>query len=771
MDENTYRAPAGPGFMPRPSRRQLVMGLAAALPAGAMAKPASDVAGQVLSRLLGRRASDFRLTVQPSATPAFSCHAQGGRVDITGTSPVAVLRGAYRYLVGAGLAHISWDGDRVALPRRLPQAESGRIESKFAHRVYMNTCTFGYTTPFWDWPRWRREIDWMALHGIDMPLAMEGQEYVWRALWREQGLSDQELDGYFSGPAFTPWQRMGNIEGYQAPLPLSWIVKKRDLQKQILGAMRALDMQPILPGFGGYVPKAFADKNPQARIYRMRPWEGFHETYWLDPADPLFARLATRFLDLYDATYGAGRYYLADSFNEMLPPISNDGTAVGGTYGDATANATKDAVIDPAVKADRLAAYGKRIHDSIRTTRPGAVWVMQGWLFGADKTFWTSDAIAAFLRDVPDDGLMVLDIGNDRYPDTHKTAQAFHGKSWIYGYVHNYGASNPVYGDLEFYRQDLKAAVDDPARGQLDGFGIFPEGLDSNSVVYDYLCDLAWGDAATALPDWLARYTRARYGHSSPELVTAWLQVAQGVFRTRYWSPRWWHGTAGAYLLCKRPDLSMAAYDRAPGDRASLQAGLNRLSALAGGFAAASLFHTDLIDFTRHLVSLHLDDRISAALAAFQAGDLARGDQAVSEVNRLTLALDNLMGAQPHHLAGWITQARAYGDTPAEKDYYERNARAQVTLWGGNGNLHDYASKAWQGLYAGFYLPRWNMLFDDLRQAAATATPLDQPAVTARLIAWEHDWANTIAPAEVRIPVDPAADVATLLAALPKFTG
>lgn len=119
------------------------------------------------------------------------------------------------------------------------------------------------------------QIDWMALHGIDMPLAMEGQEAIWQTLWREFDVGDAALAEYFSGPAFTPWQRMGNIEGYRAPLPQQWIDSKRVLQTQILTRMRELGMQPVLPAFAGYVPKAFAQAHPNARIYRMRAWEGF----------------------------------------------------------------------------------------------------------------------------------------------------------------------------------------------------------------------------------------------------------------------------------------------------------------------------------------------------------------------------------------------------------------------------------------------------------------------------------------------------------------
>lgn len=38
----------------------------------------------------------------------------------------------------------------------------------------MNVCTFGYSYVHWDWSRWEREIDWMALNGINMPLAFNG---------------------------------------------------------------------------------------------------------------------------------------------------------------------------------------------------------------------------------------------------------------------------------------------------------------------------------------------------------------------------------------------------------------------------------------------------------------------------------------------------------------------------------------------------------------------------------------------------------------------
>ncbi|PXA89773.1 alpha-N-acetylglucosaminidase [Caulobacter sp. D5] len=763
-----------------PSRRQTLkqaLALMAVSGAPSLAQAAGKAAGEpggvaaaraVLARRFGPKAAGIQLalTASKGGKPGYVVKAAGGKAAISGDTPVALARGAYAYLKDNGAASVSWEGDRIALPPRLPDADTGRVESPFAHRAYLNTCTYGYTTPWWGWDRWSREIDWMAVHGVDMPLAMEGQEYVWRALWREFGLSEAELAEYFSGAAFTPWHRMGNIEGYAAPLPTAWIDKKKDLQVKILSRMRGLGMTPILPAFGGYVPKAFAKKNPKAKIYRMRPWEGFHETYWLDPADPLFARIAGRFLALYTQTYGAGTYYLADSFNEMLPPINADGAdARDAAYGDGTANtsATKTKVeVDPALKAERLAAYGKAIYDSIRQARPDAVWVMQGWLFGADSHFWDPAAISAYLSRVPDEKLMILDIGNDRYPDVWKNAKAFGGKPWIYGYVHNYGGSNPVYGDLDYYRRDIAAVAASSETGKLSGFGMFPEGLHNNSIVYEAVYDLAWNGGGASTGAWLSSRSKARYGKTSPQLDAAMGLLVQGAYSTRYWSSRWWKSKAGAYLFFKRPTATIGEFPGHPGDRAKLDQAVRALSALAPGYAKEKLFVLDLVDAARQLASLEIDVQLQAAVAAYRKGDAAAGDAARRKVQDLALAIDALLGVQPETLATWIDDARAYGDTPADKAAYVSNAKAQVTVWGGEGNLNDYASKAWQGLYADFYLPRWGRFLDALK--AAGTGPFDEAAVVKDGIVWEKAWVAADVAYRRQPPADPVAGVKALIA-------
>ena len=72
-------------------------------------------------------------------------------------------------------------------------------------RYYQNVCTFSYSSVWWNWTRWQREIDWMALNGINLPLAFTGQEAIWQRVYHKIGLTQQELDTFFGGPAFLAW--------------------------------------------------------------------------------------------------------------------------------------------------------------------------------------------------------------------------------------------------------------------------------------------------------------------------------------------------------------------------------------------------------------------------------------------------------------------------------------------------------------------------------------------------------------------------------------
>ena len=142
------------------------------------------------------------------------------------------------------------------------------------NRFFLNYCTFGYTMPWWTWKDWERLIDWMALNGINMPLAITGQESVWYRVWTKLGLTDEEIR-----PAHLPWHRMSNLDYWQGPLPKEWLDTQEALQKQIVARERQFNMRPILPAFAGHVPSELKRIYPEAKISRMSSWGGFEDKY------------------------------------------------------------------------------------------------------------------------------------------------------------------------------------------------------------------------------------------------------------------------------------------------------------------------------------------------------------------------------------------------------------------------------------------------------------------------------------------------------------
>ncbi|MBO9584470.1 MAG: alpha-N-acetylglucosaminidase [Flavobacterium sp.] len=674
----------------------------------------------VIERLVGNRSSEFQLTIaedQKSKSDWFEIETENNLVKIKASSNTAICYAAYNFLRDIGAVLVSWEGNRIDLPKAWPKY-SKKGETPFQYREYLNACTFGYTTPWWDWKRWEQEIDWMAVHGINLPTAMEGQEAVWQELWKEYGLTSAQLEAHFTGPAYLPWQRMGNINSLEGPLPQEWFVKKEELQKKILERMKALDMHPVVPAFSGYVPKAFAEKHPEAKITELKSWSGggFASTFLLDSKDPLFKKIGKRFIEIYTQKYGKSNFYLADSFNEIEPPVSEHN------------------------KYEELASYGSAIYETIDEAAPGAVWVMQGWLFGDNKEFWTKEATSAFLSKVPNDRLMVQDYANDRYK-VWENQEAFYGKQWTYGYVHNYGGSNPVYGDLNFYKEELASLLKNPNRGNIVGYGAMPEGLNNNSIVYEYIYDLPWTKAEQPLNDWMVKYLNARYGQTTQAAVQAWELLLKSVYNVKYWETRWWNDWAGAYLLFKRPTVKITEFKGNPGDKEKLKEALDILSKEAKKYNKKNLIQYDLIDVSRHYYSLCIDEDLMACVKAYQQKDIAKGDQLFKKIEKQALHIDAIMSGQPlNSLDQWVKSASDYGSSPEVSSLYRKNAKTLITLWGGEGHLNDYASRAWKGMYKGFYWPRWKMFLEALKKASVNNTSFDENKERESIKNWETNW-------------------------------
>ena len=281
---------------------------------------------QLIERILPGKSSRFIIEdlIKNEGTEVFELSSNSGKILIKGTDDLAIAKAFGWYLSNYCDTRVSWyKDDQVTAPETLPMIDTLIThECRFEKRFILNYCTFGYTMLWWQWDDWERFIDWMALNGINMPLAITGQEAIWLEVWKDFGMTDDQIRAYFTGPAHLPWHRMGNLDGFLGPLPQSYINDQFELQEKILKRERSFGMTPVLPAFAGHVPKAIKEKYPDAKITSMGSYDvgKEYEAFFLDPMDPLFIKIQQKFLTAQTKYFGTDHFYGADPFNEMDPP-------------------------------------------------------------------------------------------------------------------------------------------------------------------------------------------------------------------------------------------------------------------------------------------------------------------------------------------------------------------------------------------------------------------------------------------------------------------
>ena len=453
----------------------------------------------LIRRALPGKESCFLLRemkVEEAATGqnCYCVSSEGEKIILSGDCVISLCMAFYAYLREECGVNLSWCGNReIAAPEELPVPA---VERRYAvpqqHRVYMNYCTFGYSALVWDWARWEKEIDFMAMNGVNMPLSIIGTQGVWFETLLEYGFTEREALAYLSGPAYWPWQLMTNLEGAMPPPDRRYVEQSISLGRKILERERSLGMTPIQQGYSGHVPRLFRQKFPQARIRETGGWCGFPPTAQLDPLDPLFARFGLSLLKKQEELFGCGRYLACDPFHENSPSVK------GKAY---------------------LSKVGRVIDELYRSFRPDSIWVMQSWSLRK-----------AIVKAVPKERLLILDLNSARAKGT----KGFWGYPYVAGELHNFGGKNSLHGDLEAaasfsYRKQQKK------HPNLTGAGLFMEGINQNPLFYDLQFTMLTQAEGVNLQQWLADYAVRRYGSDEACLREALRLLCGENQRQRAW--------------------------------------------------------------------------------------------------------------------------------------------------------------------------------------------------------------------------------------------
>jgi alpha-N-acetylglucosaminidase len=462
-------------------------------------------------RLLGtEHASKFSFKDGEGCTRISS---NGTIVEITGANPNDAAHGLGVFLRTECLMSFAWSktgGHQLHMPAELPVADL-EVCRRVPYTYYQNVVTASYSMWNWDWERWEREIDWMALMGINLALAFTGQEEVYRKVFLQLGMNDTQLEGFFDGPAYLAWSRGQGMSGVGGPVPIKFLKQQWKLQQQIVQRQTELGVGSILPQFQGNVPKPFVELFPTANISVQTG----ANSGWLDGLDPLFEKVSGMVLSTLIKDFGMTGYYEADGFfNHDTGPWMDAQSQRQVQRRDTRKQSAMPESVPPVLPsltgtpADAKARTEK-VFAIMKEQDPDAVWVYQGWIWlDLAKQDQGKDYIRGFTSGVPSgrytfsdtysshasllfrshapllstrvprfpaarslfttlprplallsfDRLLILDMEAEE-EEIWQLTDSFYNASFVWAAMNNFGGNNGLYGDMPLVYSRTEAVL------------------------------------------------------------------------------------------------------------------------------------------------------------------------------------------------------------------------------------------------------------------------------------------------------------------------
>ncbi|KAF2282888.1 hypothetical protein GH714_043308 [Hevea brasiliensis] len=645
----------------------------------------STIGVDYISRLL-------EIQERERASPSVQVAAARGVLRrISGVTGVEVLAGLHWYLKYWCGSHISWEKTGGAQLNSIPnlgslprvQDTGILVQRPIPWNYYQNAVTSIYTFAWWDWERWEKEIDWMALHGINLPLAFTGQEAIWQKVFKKFNISEVDLDDFFGGPAFLAWSRMGNLHSTS--------------------------------GFSGNVPAALANIFSISKDSTLRKLVSFQlratldgaALIFLDATDPLFIEIGRAFIEQQIKEYGrTGHIYNCDTFDEKTPPSD---------------------------EPDYISALGAAVFKGMQS----GVMMLSGDAVIRSRIDGTS--MMALLHSVPVGRLVVLDLFAEVKP-IWITSEQFYGVPYIWCMLHNFAGNIEMYGILDSIASGpVEARTSE--NSTMVGVGMSMEGIEQNPVVYDLMSEMAFQHKKVDVKAWIDLYSTRRYGRSDPLIQDAWNVLYHTVYNCTDGAydknrdvivafpdvdpflislrhKRYHHN---GKPISRRAVLkeNSDSYDH-PHLWYSTSEFLRALEFfITSGeeLSGSNTYSYDLVDLTRQALAKYANELFLKIIESYQSNDVNGVANLSQKFLDLVEDMDTLLACHEGFLLGpWLESAKQLAEDKEQERQFEWNARTQITMWFDNTEdeaslLRDYGNKYWSGLLLDYYGPRAAIYF------------------------------------------------------------
>ena len=581
---------------------------------------------------------------------------------------------------------------------------------------YGNICAFSYSYWAWNWDMWKKHVDWIVYRGFTIVLLPTGIESVNLETFKMLGLNEDEILDFFNGPAYLAWSRMGNMKNFTAPLTLQFIKNQVSLHKKISKRFNELGVKVVIPGFSGFVPYALTKLFNETYFNTVSCWNGFNKTYscltQTDPTKQLYGIIGSIYMKFLLRTFQTNHIYAVDMFNENTPKNSS---------------------------LQYLQSCGKNTVSVIKSADPHGVWLLQGWTFGYDQ-FWVNDRVAAYLQQVMNNDIIILDMFAEVNPTWNRT-KSFFGKPFIWTMVNNFGGNTLINGNIKSTLDGFNHALN--VSKSLIGFGFMPEGIHENTILLDAIMQFTTFYNINQIPfepsafyeEWKGRISNYRYSGYRGSAV---MHVVEKLYTGK---------SKGSFpdscFIYQHPGFEMPFYPNSNiADNLEILQEYLEIILQKQVQEFSEIFVYDLSSVAQSYGEQVFHEEYVQLVSAYRKKDinlLKISSQIMIKIINLLDEIFSLIPLRslPCYQDGVKSFALIVKENPVKLVH---DLRLQLTTWGYNNEVLDYAFKMWSGMLNNYYKPRWTVFFDYLWLSLFENMPFDQEAYEVRILEVERSF-------------------------------
>ena len=588
----------------------------------------------------------------------YEVYAEDKKIVLAGNSNLSLAMAYYRYLqeyCNVYLTSGDFDFSYIATTPLPKEKLSLTVRQKIRARISYEMFTVEGN--YWGFDRWEKEIDFMAMSGINTPLQAVGFDGVIYHTLVDIGMPEDFCLEFSSGPTFLMRQLTGNVAGMNSVSSLDYLERKINLGRQITEREKQLGMSPVFPAAMPSVPFSLRKKYIKMDIFKAPAWYNFPPIFLIKPDNAFFDIFNRKFLTIQ-------RDLLGETHNYIFEPIYDCDKKGYNSY---------------------LSSLGKALSDTL-----GA--------FDDEAVCYTHlDSINAdFFKNISAKRYIII---------SDKTDSILEGKNFVVSIDGNKYGRTGLCGDVErLCNSPYKKARE--KYSTVLGTSISLDTFSENPMYCAAALNALVNSDSVDCDEFVKSYAIKRYG------IADYQQAAVRLKNICYNADE----CAGS-IICARP--STLIKHTAPYDSMERKIDFHELYEVADSILSSDLrkndaMRADIQSIVRQILSELAYPVYLRATEFFKNKDVGNYEQASNLFLEICEDMDRLLKTRSGtNFFTRIDEARQLGANKDEKQQLEINFLLLHTIWGPIDHtiLYDTVWNEWGGLVKDYYAQRWFMYF------------------------------------------------------------